>query len=250
MSVELAITHAYSPDQYTEAVELWERLADVPRVGLTLDETGRALEKVPAEHLFSLVMSDGSPTRDFGAVTVILVEHSDLHGSEYDATNVLVLEEDYDLPVDEGRHGYRAVWLQLGELPVVTDDDIDTGIGRLRLLVELAEGMSGDVVCLRNDRLEEYREERITHAWEGFYAQELSSELDSVTWWNADDLAVSDDEIRSLYFGFDQNDWQFNTSTDVTNDAHKQAVDHVIDSIVAAWREPRHEPEQIALPIA
>ncbi|WP_367135831.1 hypothetical protein [Saccharothrix sp. HUAS TT1] len=251
MSTEVAIWHAYSPEQYAKTVELWGRLLDSHRISLTEDRYNRGLEKVEPEHLYALVMSDGAATRDYDAVTVIVASHSDYHGDEYDAVNVGELIDTHGLNENELSKGYRAAWVQLGELPTVTDDPIDVGIERLEALVKLVEALTqGDVVCLNDEALEEYRQDRIAAAWSDFYAREVSHELEHLTGYNADDLGFTDDQVRDIYLGFEDNDWQFSDSNTVTNHAHEDTVDHVIDTIRDAWRAVAVDPEQTSLPIA
>ncbi|ONI83485.1 hypothetical protein ALI22I_33875 [Saccharothrix sp. ALI-22-I] len=251
MSAEIRIYHAYSPDQYAQVVELWERLLSCHRVGLSEDRYGRGLDKIEPEWLYQLVMSDGAETYDYPAVTVTVAEYSDYNGDEYDAANVAVLEDQYGLNTRGGSHGWQAAWVQLGELPVITDDTIDVGIERLKTLVEVVEALTqGDVVCLDDDVLEDHRQAVIEDTWVNYYARELSSALEDLTDYNSDDLGFSDEEIKSLYFEFEGNDWEFQGATEITNNGHDEAVEHVIETIRDAWRAPYVDPDQFALPLA
>lgn len=249
MNKTIAITHAYSPEQYGRAVDLWERLIDCYHVAL-YKEIGRAsmyLEKLEDGQIYELIMSDGEETRNHYPVTVNLVSYSDYGGSIFDNANVRALDNFSGVnTTSDGTHGAGSAWIQLGELPNECGE-IDAGLLQLQKLVEVIESLSGDVASISESAYDEVMQELEESAWDAWAESDVKSSLGVLADGNVDDFGFSDDEIRELYYGYENNNWYADTATSVTNERHEDAVEHVCDVILSEWRKPWIDPNQTQL---
>ncbi|XVV02778.1 hypothetical protein ACQPW3_36325 [Actinosynnema sp. CA-248983] len=254
MSTPMRFWHVYTPTQYELAAELWGRLLDSGRVSLQRDDYRSYLEKVTKDHLLQLIMSDGAETYDHPAVTVTLVSYCEQGwgGADIDAANVRALEDtpgvQTRIETSEGQ-----AWVQLGELPGDLDDDVDTGLGWLKSLVETIESLN-DHPFIDEDSYYKYEEERREAAWDEYIHADLLKELDE--WAGEDDrwqdFGVSDDELREMYYEHYYNNgeayWEFQGLTMVYK-GHDSALKHIQNTVLAAWRAPLVDPNQTALSV-
>lgn len=110
MSTEIQLTHVYSPDQYTRVVAAWHRLLDNPLTSVDVHNIWTA-DKVAAEHLYALIVTDGEGTRDDCPIILTLASYSDYGGSCLDASNVRDLDGTPGVQVSTGgAHGSGSAW--------------------------------------------------------------------------------------------------------------------------------------------
>lgn len=245
--------HVYSPEQYAKTVELWRELLECDRISLSEDRSGYTypiqVRDLTVDVIHALVLSDGVETDDDYAITVTLVDYSDYGGTERDAANVRYLADAPGVQTStNGQHGYGSAWVQLGELPT-NGDDVDTGIEWLTSLVQSAQAIDAGEVD--ESTLEEYEQELQEEAWDAWLESDTRSDL--ADWFGCDDLddfGYTHEEIRNLYYSFEGNEWTCDSATSATNGAHENAIEHVAETILAAWRKPYVDPAQTALPIA
>ncbi|MGK4593964.1 hypothetical protein [Amycolatopsis sp. w19] len=244
--------HVYSPEQYAKTVELWQELLECHRVSLSEERTGYAYPvqagDLTVDVIHALVLSDGVETDDDYAITVTLVDYSDYGGTERDVANVRYLTDAPGVQTStNGRHGYGSAWVQLGELPT-NGDDVDTGIEWLASLVQSVQAIDDGEVD--ESTLEEYERELQEAAWAAWLEADTRSEL--ADWLGCDDLDDFDythDEIRNLYYSFEGNEWTCDSATSATNLQHENAIEHVAETILKAWRKPYVDPAQAELSI-
>ncbi|KAA9159440.1 hypothetical protein FPZ12_020270 [Amycolatopsis acidicola] len=245
--------HVYSPKQYAETVELWRELLECDRVSLAEDRTGYLypirVQDLTDDVIHALVLSDGQETDDDYAITVTLVDYSDYGGTERDAANVRYLIGTPGVQTStNGRHGYGSAWVQLGELPT-NGDDVGTGIEWLTNLIQIAQSIDAGEVD--ESTLGEYETELQVEAWDAWLESDTRSEL--ADWFGCDDLddfGYSHEEIRDLYYSYEGNEWTCDSATSATNQNHDDAVEHVAETILAAWCKPYVDPNQTTLSIA
>lgn len=245
MSTEIQLTHVYSPDQYTRVVAAWHRLLDNPLTSVDVHNIWTA-DKVAAEHLYALIVTDGEGTRDDCPIILTLASYSDYGGSCLDASNVRDLDGTPGVQVSTGgAHGSGSAWVQLGELPS-NGDDIDTGIGWLESLANTMDGLT-DYPLISDETHSEYVHELAEESWDQSLGWITRSDLDDLAGGDVSDFGFTDDEIRDLYYGYDGNEWTCDTATEVRNERHADAVAHVLDEMVSARRTPLADPAQLSL---
>ncbi|WP_158881957.1 hypothetical protein [Amycolatopsis anabasis] len=236
----------YSPEQYERAVDLWRRLIDNYRTSLTCDRYGRGIDRLPDETLYALILSDGEETEDEYAVTLTLASYSDYGGSCCDAANVRVFRDEFGWvsTSTDGYHGDGAAWVQFGELP--DTQDIGNGLDMLESLANAMDRLT-DYPLLSDEAHSEYEHELQEEAWVSWLEWDVKSELDDQMGGYLEIFGFTDNEIRELYYSYEENEWECESATSVVNRNHDDAVAYVLDEIVKAWRTPAVGPNQLAL---
>jgi hypothetical protein len=242
-------TYSYTTEQHERTTELWRRILDT-HVTTTYEERRgyqSYLETVTDDHLSTLIRTNGQESDDYYPVTITLVSYSDYSGSDLDAANVRYLR-DTETPgvhFDSGPHGTEYAWVQLGELPT-NGDDIDTGIDWLQSLAELMDTIA-EYGLISDESHSAYVNELAEEAWDQWLGDIVSTAVWELSDGNPDDFQFTDDEIRELYYGYEDNWWTCETATSVRNENHEDALAHVCDSIVSAWRTSVVDANQLAL---
>jgi hypothetical protein len=75
-------------------------------------------------------------------------------------------------------------------------------------------------------------------AWDQWLGADVLAALWDLSHGNPEDFQFTDDEIRALYYGYDENWWTCETATSAHNENHEDALTHVCESILSAWRAP------------
>ncbi|HEX5116004.1 MAG TPA: hypothetical protein VFW65_12470 [Pseudonocardiaceae bacterium] len=242
-------THTHTTEQHERATELWRRILDTHVTSIYEERRDYQsyLETVTDDHLSALISSNGQETDDYYPVTITLASYSDYGGSDLDAANVRYLRETETPGVHfgSGAHGTEYAWVQLGELPT-NGDDIDTGIDWLQSLAALIDTIA-EYGLISDESHSAYVDELAEEAWDQWLGDIVSTALWELSDGNPDDFQFTDDEIRELYYGYEDNWWMCETATSVRNENHDDALAHVCDSIVSAWRTSVVDANQLAL---
>lgn len=246
------IQHAYSPEQYSRAVDLWRRLLGCHDVSAYEgSQFSRYVDTVDDTHLYALILADGEETDQEEPVTVSLVSYSDYGGTDFDAANVRALAEDHAWvsTSTDGVHGEGSAWVTLGELPDLTDTD--NGLDQLEYLVGAIEELA-ECPLLSEETHTAYVQELAEEAWDQYLSRDVRSELETAlglddTRDTLDTFGFSDDDIRAMYYEADETFFRAETATSVVNDGHDEAVEHIADAILSAWRTPWVDPAQLTL---
>ncbi|GAB3475349.1 hypothetical protein [Amycolatopsis cihanbeyliensis] len=251
MTSSIRLQHVYSPDHYLRAVNVWKRLIDNHLTSIAHDERGysRYADRIEDEHLYALIVSDGEETDGYGPVTLTLAEYCDYGGSCVDAANVKSFDGEFGWvsTSTNGVHGSGSAWVQLGELPDI--DDIDNGLAMLEMLADTMDGLT-DYPLISDEAHSEYVNELAEEAWDQFLGWDVRSELAELLGcdeYHLDDFQFSEDEIRELYYSFEDNEWNCETATSVVNGRHDEAVQAIADHIISEWRKPWVDPNQLTL---
>jgi hypothetical protein len=232
--------HAYTTEQHARVTELWRRLLDTHVT--TTHEQRRGdqfhLETVTDEQLNTLILTNGEGTDDYYPVAITLVSYSDYGGSCLDAANVRYLRETEAPGVcfGSGAHGTEYAWVQLGELPT-NGEDIATGLDWLQSLADTMDAVA-DNRLISDESHTAYVDALAEQAWDQWLGAAVLSALRDLSHGNPDDFQFTDDEIRELYYGYEENWWTCETATSVHNENHENAMAHVCESILSAWRTP------------
>jgi hypothetical protein len=230
----------YTDDQLTQVTELWQRLIDNHVTGTYEVRRGYApcLERVTAEHLADLIASNGEETEDFYPVEITLASYSDLGGSDLDAANVRTLDGTPGVTVHTGgRHGSGSATVLLGELPTNGDDsDTGTGIEWLSNLIDLADAIA-EYGYLSDEDHSAYTDELAEEAWDAWLRSDVVSELESVAIDGFEMTEGVEQEIKTAYYSFEDNDWSADSATSVTNGRHDEALAHAALTVLG-WNLP------------
>jgi hypothetical protein len=230
--------HAYTTEQHTRATQLWRRLLDTHVT--TAHEQRRGdrfhLETVTDEQLNTLILTNGEEADDYYPVAITLVSYSDYGGSCLDAANVRYFREAEAPGVyfGSGVHGTEYAWVQLGELPT-NGEDIATGLDWLQSLVDMMDAVA-DHGLISDESHTAYVDALAEQAWDQWLGADVLAALWDLSHGNPEDFQFTDDEIRALYYGYDENWWSCETATSVHNENHENAMTHVCESILSAWR--------------
>ncbi len=247
MATPVKLAHAYSPDQYVRAVDLWERLIGCYHVSL-YKEVGRSamyVEKLEEGQLYELIVSDGEETENHYSVRVSILGYSEhSRSSIYDAANVRTLLEFEGVEGTADLNDGEA-WVQLGELPW-EGGAVDDALRLLEKIVDAVEALHGDCAVLDDSALDDHREALIERQWSADWGtlKDIRNVLEDVSDKNGDDFEFSDEEIRDLYFGFQGNEWVDDSATSIVNGREDDAIEYVLREIVRAWQRPKYDPDQ------
>jgi hypothetical protein len=202
---------------------------------------------VTDEHLNTLILTNGEETDDYYPITITLVSYSDYGGSCLDAANVRYLRETEAPGVNfgSGAHGTEYAWAQLGELPT-NGEDITTGLDWLESLVDMLDAVA-DYGLISEESHSAHVKALAEEAWDQWLGAIVLTALWDVSNGCPDDFQFTNDEIRELYYGYEENWWTCETATSVHNKNHQDAMAHVYDSILSAWRTPLVDANQLTL---
>lgn len=251
MTAKITLYHVYSPEEYKRAVEVWRRLLDNPYTHAVEDRRhGKySLDSVEDAHLYSLIIADGEGSDYWSPVEITLASYSDYGGNDFDAANVRALGENFSWVSTRtgGFHGEGAAWIQLGKLPGETT--IAEALDQLEELADVLDGLT-DYPLIDEETHSQYVGELAEEAWDQYLESDVRSELAELLGCDEsdlDDFRFSEDEIRELYYSFEDNEWNCETATSVVNGRHDEAVQAIADHIIREWRKPLIDPNQLAL---
>jgi hypothetical protein len=143
-----------------------------------------------------------------------------------------------------GAHGTEYAWVKLGELPT-NGDDTATGLDWLQSLVDLMDTVA-EYGLISDESHSAHVDALAEEAWDQWLDAIVSTALWELSDGYPDDFQFTDDEIRELYYGYEDNWWTCTTATSVHNENHEHALVHVCDSILSAWRTPVVDADQLA----
>lgn len=236
----------YTTEQRERAIELWTRILDGHQISASKVETGWygsthhtyvERREITQEIIGALIDSDGTESDDQWAVEITLADYSDYGGSDLDAANVRALDGTPGVSVCTGGvHGNGSATMTLGELP---GDDTETVADRLDRLEHVADMV--DAMCeygLIDDQTHyEYIDEMADAAWDQYLASDITGDLARVgpDQWEITDGVTA--ELRTAYYGCEENNWYGETATSVINDHHDKAVAHAAMTVLG-WDYP------------
>jgi hypothetical protein len=240
----------YTTEQRARALEAWKGI--IGAAGVTLAEqwhdrrygtfSEQHVDDVTDEWITALIDNDSLGTDDYNAVTVTLMSYSDYHGSDLDAANIRALEGTPG--VTTCRSGQSAT-MQLGELPGDDTDSVDDGIERLEDIARTMVGLADNYPLIDDEIHSEYVDELATEAWEVYLAADIEGDLARVAIDGWEWTEGVQGELRTAYYGYEQNEWYCETATSVVNGAHDDAMAHAV-RVVLGWNYPARERKRKA----
>jgi len=220
----------YTPAQFAEAVDLWQRIVSCASEG---ESSGRRLSQEPSwpytypmptrDTIGALILSDGAETlmpRDreelstvgnnpyvcghaLDPIELTLISCGDYHGNEYDAANNRTLESHPGVTVREpntGGHGsvFNVSTVYVGETsPFANQQDdpypsTEDALMWMRSLVNMLEGLI-DYPVFNDETLSEYEREVSEDTWDAFIRSDIRGDLRDVCPLSEDDFPVTVD---------------------------------------------------------
>lgn len=195
-------------------------------------------------------------------ITVTLISCGDYHGSDVDAANNRVLKDapgvDFHEPNTGGQGSvFNVTTVTVGEMTSFEnatdpgDTDRDPAERRadclqwLEDLVTTLESLVDNVIYLDEEKHSEYLAELAREAWESWLESDVHSELTKIgpggvgAWVDLiDDMGPElKANIRTTYFGYEENEWNAESATSVVNGRHSDAVKHVARTVFG-WNVP------------
>ena len=236
-------THVYSPEQYSEVVDLWQRLLSCA------GETSFG-----EEDLYTLILADGDVDWRYVEKEVRFCYSSDYSGSEYDRANARTLSESFPFLGHLDNHGTWSesyVYLTVGELP---SSDTDAGIENLRELVQSVESLS-EYPILDEQALYDLEAEIEEESWDAWFLSDfratVADNLGCDEYYLEHDFKVSDDQLKEMFYDVYSEEWdlrfQLENATSGYFEGWEDVAATVAENIVRLWRTVTVHPDQLRL---
>lgn len=236
--------HAYSPDQYSTVVDLWQRL---------LDCAGD--ESFSEDELYTLILADGDVPWRSSEKETKLCYSSDYAGSELDRANARTLAEEFSRFLghldNHGAWSESYVYLTVGELP---SEDTEEGIEELQRLVQTVESLS-DYPVLDDEKVWELEREIEEESWDAWFLSDFAStvadNLGCDTYELEEDFKVSDEQLKEMFYDVYSEEWELSfrleNATSGYFEGWEDVAATVAENIIREWRSVLVDPNQLTL---
>lgn len=259
----------WTPETITLAVDTWKRIIEAAQGGVRSGYTYPQSGDVSEAWITALSLSEGLGVHDtygrrvWEPISVTLMSYGHHHGSCLDAANVRALADTPGVTTSTGdRDGGGSATMEVGELPGDDSNDLDTRLGWLVAVADMVEGLESDYPLIDDGAHSEYVNELAENAWDSWLGSDVcdavaeklterlrvdeayAARLRERYGYMLDDDCINDDQyvaemvvaemvvaVRTVYYGFEENEWNCDGATDVRNGRHDEAVVHVYETV-------------------